>query len=71
MWLGSGIAVFVGKKKVYEIYFDINIATSAFFFLFSLSFLGLHLWHMGVPRLGVETELQLLAYNTATVTRDP
>ena len=27
------------------------------FFLFV--YLGLHLWHMEVPRLGVETELQL------------
>ena len=33
-----------------------------FFFLF----LGLHLEHMEVPRLGIESELQLLAYATAT-----
>ena len=26
---------------------------------------GPHLWHMEVPRLGVEWELQLLAYTTA------
>ena len=32
-------------------------------------FLGLHLWHIEVPRLGVESELQLLAH--ATATRDP
>ena len=25
--------------------------------------LGLHLWHMDVPRLGVESELHLLAYS--------
>ena len=30
-----------------------------------LLFLGLHPWHMDVPRLGVELELQLLAYTTA------
>ena len=30
-----------------------------------LSFLGPHLWHMEVPRLGVELEVQLLAYTTA------
>ena len=30
------------------------------------AFLGLHLWHMEFPRLGVESELQLLAYATAT-----
>ena len=33
-----------------------------------LCFLGLHPWHMEVPRLGVELELQLLAYVTATAT---
>ena len=34
-------------------------------------FLGPHLQHMEVPRLGVESELKLLAYVTATATRDP
>ena len=34
-------------------------------------FLGPHLWHMEVPRLGVKWELQLLAYTTATATQDP
>ena len=31
-----------------------------------LVFLGLHLWHMKVPRLEVKSELQLPAYTTAT-----
>ena len=31
-------------------------------------FLGLHLWYMDVPRLGVELELQVPAYPTATAT---
>ena len=31
---------------------------------------GTHLWHMEVPRLGVDWELQLPAYATATATRD-
>ena len=39
-------------------------------FLFP-SFLGPHLWHMDVPRLGVEWELQLLAYTAATAMPDP
>ena len=38
---------------------------------FFFSFLGLHLWHMQVSRLGVELELQLPAYTTATATQDP
>ena len=33
-------------------------------------FLGPHLQHMEVPRLGVKSELQLPAYTTATATRD-
>ena len=32
--------------------------------------LGPRLWHMEDPRLGVESELQLPAYTTATVMQD-
>ena len=42
-----------------------------FFFFFFFCFLGLHPWHMEVPRLGVESEQQLLAYATATATQGP
>ena len=38
---------------------------------FFLSFLGLHPQHMELPRLGVESELQLPAYTTVTATPDP
>ena len=34
-------------------------------------FLGPHLRHMEVPRLGVESELQLPAYTLATAMQDP
>ena len=40
---------------------------SNFFFYF---FLGLHQWHREVPRLGVESELQPLAFTTATAMPD-
>ena len=42
-----------------------------FFWFFGFS--GPHLWYMGVPRLGAESELQLPATATATakVTEDP
>ena len=40
------------------------------FFYFFLLFLGLRLWHMEVPRRGVELEVQLPAYTTATATQD-
>ena len=36
-----------------------------------LAFLGPYPWHMEVPRLGVQSELQLLAYTTATVISGP
>ena len=42
-----------------------------FFFFLSLVFLGPHLQHMEVPRLGVESQLQPLAYARATATPDP
>ena len=42
-----------------------------FFFDLFLLFLGLLPWHMEVPRLGVESELQPPAYSRATATRDP
>ena len=39
--------------------------------IFLLFYLGPHLWHMEVPRLGVKSELQLPAYATAAATWDP
>ena len=41
------------------------------YYNFFLCFLGPHLQHMEVPRLGVELELQLPATATATATQDP
>ena len=42
-----------------------------FFFFWGGVFSGLHLRHMEVPRLGVESELPLLPYTTATAMQDP
>ena len=39
--------------------------------LFCFFLLGPHPRHMHVPRLGVESELQLPPYSTATATQDP
>ena len=41
------------------------------YLLFFFCFLGLPQWHMEVPRLGVKSKLQLLAYTTATITWEP
>ena len=38
---------------------------------FLFCFLGLHLQQIELPRLGIESELQLLAYTTATAAQDP
>ena len=43
--------------------YSLSLSLSFFFFFFCFS--GLHLRLMKVPRLGVELELQLLAYTTA------
>ena len=47
-------------RSIYSRY-SVNV-----WFLFCFFFLGPHLWHMEVPRLGDELELQLLASTTAT-----
>ena len=39
-------------------------------YLFIYCFLGVYLRHMEVSRLGIELELQLLAYTTATAMWD-
>ena len=41
------------------------------FFLFFFVFLGPNPWHTEVPRLGVQSELQLPAYITATAMPEP
>ena len=50
-----------------------NFRVGNLFYLIFLSFvfLGLHPRHMEVPRLGVQSELQLLTYVTATAMQDP
>ena len=60
-----------------HIYTCTHIRTQAYthifinIYIFLFLFLWLHLWHMEVLRLGVESELQLLVYATATAMQDP
>ena len=42
-----------------------------YIFILIFCFLGPPPWHMEVPSLGVELELQLPAYSTATALLDP
>ena len=53
----------MSKPSSYPLKF---IVISCLFF-----FLGPYPWHVKVPRLGVESDLQLLAYAPATATPDP
>ena len=46
-------------------------SSSSFFFFFFFCSLGPHPQYMEIPRLGVELELQLPAYTTATAMPDP
>ena len=49
-----------------DFYCPLHFSTGFFFFFF---FLGSHLWHLEVPKLGVKLEGQLPAYATATATQ--
>ena len=60
------------QKELTTLHFSPSGLLSFFFFsFFSFFFLGPAVEHMEVPRLGVESELQLPAYTTATARRDP
>ena len=73
LWVSSGNNVWVQSDKASLILFLISNLTQIYlFYKFILFFfLGLHLQHMEVSRPGVESELQLLAYATATAMQDP
>ena len=47
-----------------------KVSSFFFFFFWSFVFWGLHLQHMEVPRLGVDSERQLLTYTTVPATWD-
>jgi len=57
------------RLGIYLLHFSHSLLLLLLFFFFLVS-LGLHLHHMEVPRLGVESELQLPAYTTATAMPD-
>ena len=50
---------------------DAHLISLILGFWFFFFFLGPHLRDLEVLRLGIQSELQLLAYNTATAKRDP
>ena len=60
--------IFFKKSTIYVLWYYSKTVCLSFFVCFC--FLGLHLWHIDIPRPGVKLELQLLAYATATATWD-
>ena len=81
-WLWSGLPIHCWKWRIKFSYyycifayffFKMLVFTFLFIYLFILSFvyLGLHPQHMEVPRLGIQSELLLLAYSRATAIPDP
>ena len=63
--LGKEAALRVGRARACM---ESYSCACLFFFFF---FLGLQVWHMEVPSLGVQLELHLPAYTTATAMQDP
>ena len=68
------VSLVIYSKYLLEFFSDISLSMPMWFVLFFifLSFcsLGPHLRHMEVPRLGIQSELQLQAYTTATAMPD-
>ena len=64
----------MGTPEIFSLIIYLNDFSSKYFWFilrtlvmqFFFFFFGLHSQHMQVPRLGAESELQLLAYATAT-----
>ena len=61
-------------ESMMSLYFPAKVCFCLHLFIYLLylfSFLGPHPRRMEVPRLRVQSELEPLAYTTATATRDP
>ena len=60
-------------RKLWELFCPSEVETHFMevFFFFFFVFLGPQPWHMEVPSLGVQSELPLPAYTTATTMPDP
>ena len=58
------------KALLGRIFLVVAFSLSSLYLFFCLFILGLHPWHMEVTRLGVELELQLMAYATAIAMPD-
>lgn len=62
---------YIWHKTQFLILFHTNYVEKDCIFVFFFCFLGPQVQHIEVPKLGVESELKLLAYAIAMATRDP
>ena len=70
-WSEFRLLLYRKGVKEWLVVTDFLVPKSFFVCLFPcFVFLGPHQWHMEVPRLGIELELQLPAYATAIATGD-
>uniref|UniRef100_A0A4X1VXY8 EF-hand domain-containing protein n=1 Tax=Sus scrofa TaxID=9823 RepID=A0A4X1VXY8_PIG len=67
---GASVPFTTHLHPVQQVFWSI-LPFSLFFFFFFFFFKEPLLWHIEVPRLGVDLELQLPAYHTATAMPDP
>ena len=61
---------YIKKEEALEKKVKLTCNMDSFFF-FSFFLFTAAPWHMEIPRLGMELELQLPAYTTATAMRSP
>ena len=66
IFLTAGKHIFPPYQENFIIFLFIYLFVCLFIY-----FLGLHPWHMEVPRLVVKSKPQLLAYGTVTAMQDP
>ena len=74
IWVGFQISAFFSHIPIRtgHSYLIVPCTLECFFLFFFLSFfLGPHPWHIEIYRLGVKSELQLVASATATAIPDP
>ena len=65
-WWDKQQDILLGLSYFFNMKFSSGERNIFLFLNFCFVFLGLHSWHVEVPRLGVESELQPLAHTTAT-----
>ena len=71
MWKRENLCTVGGNVNWYSHYGKQYRGSLKNYLFIYLVFLGLHPWHMKVPGLGVQLELQLPAYTTAIAMWDP